>query len=256
METVAGPLGELRGGTSTGVSLSTTAAYIQFPAGTRHLFLTPRNFSTAVVARIAFLPYLAVLKVSGGTVTDYSAEAQDGSTGTSAVLSSLATTDFVYIGAAVPFAGVTIDIDSANDNASVLSVDYWDGNSWEDITPTDGTDVAGDTLKQDGAVTWTIPADWEPTSLRLAGAPKGPFTGNKFYWTRWSVSAALDSSTTADHMLAIPRSTAYFELQAGQALETRVTVGPEGISGLVGLTDAGTSNLVVGYGSAYASGFA
>lgn len=256
-DTVAGGLGELRGGTSTGVSLSTTAAYIQIPEGTNHLFLTGRNYSTAVVAKIGLCPWVAVLKTqdSGATApTDYSSEAQDGSTSTSVTLSSLSTAangDFLYVGAHMPFRGVNIDVDSANATASVLTVKYWNGTAWADITATDNTASGGASLAQDGSVTWTVPTAWAPTGLVVSGdfTISAPMTGNRYYWTRWEWSGGLDSSTTLDHMIALPPSTAYFEILANQQFEERIHWGPDGFAAVEALTDAGTANLVVGYGA-------
>lgn len=257
VETIAGPLGEIRGGTSKGVSLSTTAALVPFPRGTRHLFMTPRNFATAVVARIAINPWLTILKTTDALVTaptDYSDAAQDGSTSTSVVLSSLdtlANDGALYVGAGRPFGGVDIDIDGANGNASVLTVEYWDGDEWQDITAVDGTDDSGATFGQDGAVTWTTPSDWVPTSLMKCGdAPAShPFTGVMAYWTRWSVSAALDSSTTLDHMLALAPSSDYFELVQNQSFEMGIRYGLGGDGCIEALTDTGTADLILGYAS-------
>lgn len=255
-ETIAGGLGEIRGGTSLGVALSTTAAYIPIPAGSRQLFLTPRNFSGGFVARIGLCPYCLVIKTtdSGATRTEYSTEAQDGSVSTSVTLSSQGTAaqgDFLYVGSHMPFRGANIDIDAANANASVLTVKYWNGTAWADITATDGTDSAGASMGIDGSVTWTIPTAWAPTGLRQTGdfATSFPGTGNKYYWTRWEFSAALDASTTLDHLIALPPSTSYFELQTGQPLSTGIQFGPDGFSSVLGLTEAGTANLVVGFGS-------
>lgn len=257
-ETFAGNLGEIRGGTSTGVSLSTTAAFIPIPAAAKVLFMTPRNLTTAVVARVQLCPHVAVLKTadSGATApTDYTTEAQDGSTATSVTLSSLGTAaqgDFLYVGSSRKFRGVNIDIDSANATASVVTVKYWDGDSWADITATDGTASAGAAMAVDGSVTWTVPSDWAQTGLRQAGdfAVSAPFTGSKYYWTRWEFSGGLDSSTTLDHLIALPETTNYLELVANQQFETSFQFGPDGFSSVVALTDAGTANLVVGYGSA------
>src|SRR5688572_15941194 len=136
METLSGPLGEIRRASAlTGTAMSTTAALTLLPKGTAHVYLTPRNFSTAVVVGVAVNPYLIVLKTDDLLVTapdDYSDAAQDGSTTTDIVLSSLDTAangDFLYVGSHIPFRGVTVDVDAANGTASVLTVKYWDGNS-------------------------------------------------------------------------------------------------------------------------------
>lgn len=256
-ETVGGPYGEVRGSTSTGVVLSTTAAYIAIPKATKSLFATPRNLSTAVVARLGLCPWIAVFKTddSGATVTEYSDAAQDNSTSTDIVLSSIGTAaqgDFLYVGSHVPFRGVTIDVDSANGTASVLTVKYWDGSAWTDITATDGTASGGASLAQDGAVTWTVPTGWTPANLRKdTGDLQSslPGTGHLFYWTRWQWSGGADSSTTLNSMIALPQSTSYFELVANQQYETGIQFGPQGFAAIEALTDAGTANLVVGFGS-------
>ena len=257
-ETFAGNLGEIRGGTSTGVALSTTAAFIPVPAATKVLFLTPRNFVTGVVARVGLCPHVAVLKTvdSGATApTDYTTEAQDGDAATSVTLSSQGTAaqgDFLYVGSSRKFRGVNIDVDSANGNASVLTVKYWNGTAWADITATDGTVSTGFSMAVDGSVTWTVPTAWAKASLRKIGdfAVSAPFTGNDYFWTRWEFSAALDASTTLDHMIALPETTNYLELVANQQFETSFQFGPDGFSSVIALTDAGTANLVAGYGSA------
>lgn len=262
-ETVAAPLGELRGGTSTGVSLTTTAAFIQIPKGTQHLFLTPRNFTTAVVARVALNPYLVVLKTVDALATaptDYSESAQDGDTSTDVDLSSLSTaanSDFLYVGSHRPFRGVNCDIDAANANASVLTVKYWDGSAWTSISATDGTASGGATMAVDGNVTWTIPTAWTSASLLGTGdtTVSFPFAGNKLYWTRWEVSVALDSTTTLNSMLALAPSTNYFELSANQNFELGITKGPEGVGCIEALTDAGTGNLAVGFAAARGRSF-
>lgn len=262
VETFPGALGELRGGTSTGVALSTTAAYIPIPKATKYLSLTPRDFTTGVVARVGLCPWALVLKTtdSGATLTDYSSEAQDGSTATSVVLSSIGTAaqgDFLYVGCHVPFRGANIDIDAANGTASTLTVEYWDGSAWTGITATDGTGSGGASMAVDGSVTWTVPTDWAPTGLLVTGdfTASLPGTGNKYYWTRWEWSVALDSSTTLDHLICLPQSTAYAELVTGQTLETGIQFGPDGFSSVEALMDAGTGKLVPVFGARGGRGF-
>jgi hypothetical protein len=69
-----------------------------------------------------------------------------------------------------------------------------------------------------------------------------------------SVSAALDSSTTANSLRALNRSTAYMEIVSGRAIEQAVTVGPGGISCVEALTDAGTANLIINCASVGGAG--
>lgn len=256
-DVVTGPVGELRAASAAGggTALSTTAALIQLPLGTHHVFIAARNFSTAVVAKVAFNPWLWVLKTADGLDTspmDYSEPAQDASAATDVDVSSLNTAanrHYLFAGSHLPFRGVSVDVDQANGNAATLAVEYWNGQAWASISATDGTASGGATLAVDGTVTWTVPAAWRPESLQRVVATITPaaFPGKteRLYWTRWSVSAQLDSTTTVNSMVAMSRSTAYSEWLPGQAFEERVHFGPGGVGCIEALTDAGTANLIV-----------
>jgi hypothetical protein len=249
-------------GASKGIALSTAAARQVIPQGTDFLELLPRNFSTAVVARFALCPYLAVLKTIdalASPVSDYSAAAQDGDAATDVVLSSLDTLangDFLLIGSHLPFRGLSADVDAPNGNASVLLVEYWNGSAWVTISASDGTTSGGATMAIDGDITWTIPAAWTAERLRQTGLEPavnacGLWQQKALYWLRLSVSAALDASCTLNAIVAMPRSTVYGELISGEAFRNPVSFGPGGISGIEALTDAGTANLIA---NCYASG--
>lgn len=254
-ETLNGPLGEWRAASTAGggTALTTTAVRIPLPRNAKQVQLIPRNFATAVVVQFNTNPFLTILKTADALATeptDYSDNAQDLSTGTKVDLSSLSTAanlDFVYVGAEVPFAGVEIDVQSTNGNASVLTVKYWNG-AWTDITATDGTANGGATFGQDGNVTWTLPTDWVQATLRGIGdttLAAGVLNTANLFWTRWQVSAALDATTDQNSWIAINRSTAYAEIPAGFSQEFACTVGPGGIFAVQAKTDAGTANLIV-----------
>jgi hypothetical protein len=199
---------------------------------------------------------LTVLKTTDllatkANLTDYSEAAQDGSTSTDVVLSSLdtlANNGAVFIGSWTQFAGLVVDVDAANGTAATLAVHYWNGSAWADISPTDGTAAAGATFAQDGNITWTVPAAWASASLKAAVPTAARNVGifnHELFWVRLSVSAAMDSSTTLNSIGAINRDTAYMELVSGLPWDQSVTVGPGGISSVTALTDAGTANLLV-----------
>jgi hypothetical protein len=262
-ENLVGPVAEMRAisTASGGTALSTTAAYIHVPKGTSALQIFPRNFSTAVVARLGLCPWLVVLKTSDAfaaiaNVTDYSDAAQDNDTATDVVASSLDTLangDAIWVGAAHPFRGLRVDVDAANGNAATLAAHYYNGSAMATLTPTDGTASGGATLAQDGSITWTVPTDWAPVALRTAASATIPIPhgDTPLYWARLSVSAALDSSTTLNSLTALPRSTSYAEVASGAEIAMRVARAPGGLSAIEALTDAGTANLVV---NAYALG--
>ncbi len=254
---VAGPLGEVRiAGAASGVSLTSTAAFTSLFRGTTLLRLVPRNGATAVVVRYALNPWLTVLKTADALAsapTDGSYVTQDNSTGTSLDLSSLDTAanlDFLYIGSHIPFRGVRVIQGSTNSTASVLTVKYRkNDNTWADISASDGSASGGATFAQTGNVTWTLPTDWIPASLRAAGdttlSAPADLINDKIYWTRWQVSIVLDSTVTVTGFQSMSRVTTYDEFPLTIGEELRVFVGPLGISNVEALTDAGTANLLV-----------
>lgn len=267
-EIIAAQEGELRGiGTSAGTALTTGVTATAIPDGSRHLYLIPRNFSTAVVARVALNPYLAVLHTTNNlapnATIDVSRKMQDGDTGTTLVLNSMDTAangDYVYVGAWRKFRGARVIIGNTNSTSSTLTVKYWNGSAWVDISVTDGTDSGGATLAQTGNATWTVPAAWTAASLRdinspvIAGAvngqqPNGTFdmTDQRLYWTRWEVGTQIDSSVTVTGMLALSRSTAPFELTSTVAWSQGVKkeFSHDGVGCVEHYTDAGTLNLVI-----------
>ena len=259
----AGQLGELRAASTAGggTALTTTAGFIQLPLKADHIFITPRNFSTAVVAQVALNPWLVVLKTTDNmaSVRDYSEAAQDGLATTDVDVSSLSTLangDFLLVGSHIPFRGVYIDVDSTNSlGTAALDVFYWNGK-WTDYSDTDGT-FSTMVFAQDGLVYWTVSATWMKAKLQdlypqaprlIPSSINGSTTSydTPLYWTRWSVDAAItDTSVTFNSMVAANRSTAYLELTSGQMFEERIKHGLGGIGCVEALTNAGTANLVV-----------
>lgn len=258
-QTHPGPLGEIRAVSTAagGTSLSTAAAYVALPQGTAHLLLTARNFSTAVVAQILKNPYLVVLRTQDNlaTATDYSEAAQDGDASTEVPLDdqdTAANGDYLYVGSHVPFAGVSVDVSAdsneANGTESVLTVNYWNG-AWTSISATDNTKSGSTSLAQDGTVTWTVPTAWKLASLiDIANPVPGahvPQRDRKLYWTRWQWSVALDALVRLDAMLAINRSTAYWEMIANQSLELRCVRGVGADGCIQAKCNDGTASLIV-----------
>ena len=255
-EILSGQVGEIRAASTAagGTALSTTATYIQLPTGSYHCYLTPRNFSTAVVAKFSFNPYLVVLKTTDAMVTaptDYSLYAQDADASTDVdvgSLSTLANGDFLLVGSYLPFRGVYVDVDAANtQGTATTSVYYAASGVWTDSSATDGTNSTM-TFAVDGLVVWTVPSGWTPTTLKALypHTPDSKYTNLNYYWTRWSVSAALaDTTITFNSMVSANRSTTYAELVSGQTFEERITTGVVGGVGCIeALTDAGTANLI------------
>lgn len=260
-ETIAGPIREVRAISTAagGTALTTASTILQFPPGTVAVQVVGRNFaSSAAAVQVALCPWLSLFKTTdslaaAANLTDYSDDAQDNSVGTDVVLSSLASTAAVWVGSALPFRGLAVDVDSTNANVSTLSGVYWNGTTMGDISVTDGTASGGRTLNVDGSVTWTVPTDWVPATLaEIGSAAVGIRRRNDaLYWVKLTVSAALDSSTTLNSVLALPRSTAYAELTAvAPELSVQVRRGDGGVSGVELKVDTGTGNAVVNVAAA------
>ena len=279
-EIFAGALGEMRTASTAagGSALTTTATYTALPIGTHWVSLTPRNFATAVVAKIAFNPYLIILKTTDllatvANLTDYSENAQDGVAGNVVTLNAfdtIANGNALYFGSPLPLRGLSVTIGNTNAaGGSTGTIKYWKSatpNAWADITITDGT-KSTDTFRQTGLIVWTVVTDHLKRSIteialdqlddtRSGGAvtPETTIALNArpaslnipMYWYRYETNVAFDAAVTATAILAVNRNTAqYAELLSGQTLEETVHRGIGGIGCIEHLTDAGTANLVI-----------
>ena len=254
IQTVATRFGEMRlAGAANGVSLSTSAAYTSFPPNTQWVSITPRNFSTAVVARYAWMPYLTILKNTDNLATepiDCSYAMQDGDVASNVLLnlnsfSTLANGDAIYVGCHIPFRALHVDVQAVNGTSNDIAVAY-STSGLATLTVTDNTDT-GASLAADGTITWTVPTDWEARAFNdvFSARFRSQLYTDRLYWLRLSWSAAMDSATTVNQIRGLGRSATYAELVSGQTLENSVKWGYGGFAGIEALTDAGTANLVI-----------
>ena len=72
--------------------------------------------------------YIRVYYNDNGTFTDYSLEAQEKSS--TITIPYVKDEDYLYIAQYLPFNNFFIEVDTANDQASVMSIDYWDNTAW------------------------------------------------------------------------------------------------------------------------------
>jgi hypothetical protein len=97
--------------------------------------------------------------------------------------------DFIFVGYLTRFNEIEITpYTDNNQEASVLSAEYWNGETWAPLAVTDGTiGSAGNTFAQKGRISWKLPTDWKTSIPFDASFSRG-------YWVRLSVSRALTST--------------------------------------------------------------
>ena len=139
---------------------------------------------------------------SAGTYTDYTTAAKN-ITANDVILSSMQTTDYLYVGWYAPFDGFSISGGAFNGTTAVATIKYpsvdADGvTTWTALTANDGSTSGGATIGQAGAITWElVPGDWKRMAITSGGT--------QAYWVRFSTDAAFDSSTTLTQIKIITR---------------------------------------------------
>lgn len=134
------------------------------------------------------------INLLGGAIGEQLLERQTANA-TGVPAAGAASGDFLYIGFDFPSRGVHVNIDTGNDAATVLAATYSKSDiTFAALTETDGTDSAGDSFKQDGAVTWTVPSDWAKFDLRTALTDRDA-PASQLYWVRWAWTNGLDAGT-------------------------------------------------------------
>ena len=128
-------------------------------------------------------------------VSDYKASSE--------TLAIIAAEDYLYIGGDLPFNHRYIDVTTANDLASVVSVSIWDGVNWTAaVDVIDETSVAGVSFARSGIVRWTTDrnSSWgqEGTTENISGLTTVKVYD--MYWVRLSFSADLKSTTAINYV--------------------------------------------------------
>jgi hypothetical protein len=132
-----------------------------------------------------------------GTNVDLSMSLNKFRTGTQ-VIDLVAAEDALYIGSDLPFNHRHIDVQVPNDQASIASVQLWNGSDWKDVALTaDFTESGGITLAQSGLISW-IPdrnESWSPEQdsedvdgLTIEGV-------YDYYWAKITFNNDLNSLT-------------------------------------------------------------
>lgn len=186
------------------------------------------------------------------TYTSYRTEATDRVSTTHVPLDAMPTDDYLYLGTPDQVLGFYFNIDSSNknDNTATLDMEYCSTAIAPGVTlaftdvggsDSDGTDVGGDTLKQDGVYTWgTSPGTaWKRSTLGTQNAQVGP----KCYWIRFKPSATLSAAVDLIDIIPVYQNTNYGYMEPG--VEYQWVINSTKCGGFVVLATAGTPTLDV-----------
>jgi len=133
--------------------------------------------------------------------TDYSNELNTYKTLTALI--DLESDSTLYIGQRYPFNGLSFKFDTVNDQASVLSIQYWDGSNWRSVVETsDGTSNSGATFGKDGDITWVPNKNYRwnyDDTVKTDGTTQitnmGDVTIYDQYWVKFTFSGNLKATT-------------------------------------------------------------
>ena len=144
------------------------------------------------------LNYIRVFTKISSTLSDKSLANQDD---TQTVPLVLASGDYIFIAQRYPFTSIFMHMDTVNTNPSVMSVDYWYGESWKPaVDVMDGTSLAGATLGKSGLLQFSLDDNYSwakvyDTEDTIAPPELQTLKVYNCYWARLKVSATLSAST-------------------------------------------------------------
>lgn len=144
-----------------------------------------------------------IIHSDNGTLRDLSINLNDLYAGNGA-LGIVAAEDKLYIGSDMPFNHRYFCVATANDQASVASVEIWDGNQWRAaVDVLDQTkDANGRSLAQTGILSWSVDKDYgwgfEETTEDIPAL--ATLKIYNMYWVRISWSADLKATTAVSYV--------------------------------------------------------
>jgi len=111
---------------------------------------------------------------------------------------ALQTTDALYLGYTGPFASRYFQVGVANSVVSTISIQYWNGTSFEDVDDVvDQTSSGGIAFAQSGFISWVNKGDWKARSL------PGIDLDVELFWVKLSVSVNLSGTTALKSVLNV-----------------------------------------------------
>jgi hypothetical protein len=116
------------------------------------------NLFTGVEATVVGPPMGGYVSELTGTTTDQTTEANQATANDMNLMPAATTTSRSYFGHEAPFSDLEINVSTIGVGTYTVTWEYWDGDSWEALTVTDGTTH----FKTIGlnSVTFTPPTDW------------------------------------------------------------------------------------------------
>lgn len=147
-----------------------------------------------------------ILYSDNGSLIDLSQSLGDYLTGTS-TLPIVAIEDKIFIGSELPFNSRYFLIGTANDVASAISIDCWNGTEWKSaVDVLDNTAVGGKTLSQSGYIhftpkrdqSWLIDDTRDDAGNIITGLTD--ITIYNLYWIRITFSGDLKATTSLKYV--------------------------------------------------------
>lgn len=146
------------------------------------------------------LHFQRVLFSDNGTLSDITTNTGDFRTG-SEVIDYTTAEDYIFIGSFLPFNHKHFDILVANDQATVPTIEMWDGTQWRaNVDVIDRTAVSGVSMAQDGIVSWSTNIDYSWNRENESADVTG-LTGTNIYnmfWVRLSWDASWNALTSLE----------------------------------------------------------
>jgi hypothetical protein len=144
-----------------------------------------------------------ILYSDNGTFSDLTS-ALNNVLDSASVLAWVAAQDALYLGSELPFNHRYIEVSVANDQASVASVQIWNGSSWENaVDVLDLTALAGKTLAQSGVLSWSPDKDGSGFQKAESTEDVTGLTSFKIYdryWVKITFSADLKATTALKYI--------------------------------------------------------
>lgn len=123
--------------------------------------------------------------------TEITQSTQDPTGGTTSFV--MTSSDFLYLGFHGRFASRHFNFSALNTNSTVLTVEYWDGDSWEAVK-----DLVDETqgFTKNGFVSWDNQDNWAATTVT-------PISDVELFYVRVSISADLSAGTALQSVLSL-----------------------------------------------------